>query len=151
MMMPLPQSRTDAEYNPYVADTSVPASPDPMQWVLDRERQATLRMRGPVISAAHRIGLASSRCYELAQQLDATRRKRLNPPAWAPQSELDSLDQQIRRMEAELHDERTSCWRDLQPLLTQSQDHAIEMMRAVWLDELVRGAAAHTPQDGDTR
>jgi hypothetical protein len=157
-MIPLPHTPAEPGYDPYAPRKFFDASrgsdaatmrQDPNDWLLDRERQAALRLRGPVVAAAHRIGLASSRCYELSQHLASVKSKRLNPPAWATSQDIDSLDQQIRRLESELHDERSGCWRDLQPLLTQSQDHAIEMMRATWLDELVRSIGP-TSDSGST-
>jgi hypothetical protein len=152
-----PHTPADPGYDPYAprkffdasrGSDAATARLDPNDWLLDRERQAALRLRGPVVAAAHRIGLASSRCYELSQYLASVKYKRLNPPAWVTSQDIDSLDQQIRRLESELHEERSGCWRDLQPLLTQSQDQAIEMMRATWLDEVVRSIATNPPSGG---
>ncbi|QDU70450.1 hypothetical protein [Mucisphaera calidilacus] len=123
----------------YLAVTNYYAESDPMRLLTLRETDASARIRGSLLAAAARIGLASERCIELDEQITQTQQQLRNAPSWLGTGELMSLEQRVLSLQAELATERRELWKDLQPLAEAARDAGVERQRRGFLREMIRG------------
>ncbi|MGH7133995.1 MAG: hypothetical protein ACREJO_18870 [Phycisphaerales bacterium] len=115
------------------------APPDAAQrWLQAGESRALARLRGPLVSAAQRVGLASRRCNQLEASVLELRHRLANAPNGVSSAERQWVEQRVFDLEKAIHDERLVLWRDLLPLAETARDAAIDSMRAGWLNELGR-------------
>ena len=131
-------------YSPYDNTPSTATPPVSLAWLHSRDRQSTSALRGPLLAAAQRVGLASSRCNELQEHIDTTRHALMNKPAWTTTSEVMALEGRIMQMESELNRERQTLWKDLQPLAEKARDAGIEQIKQSWLRDVL-GTLGDTP------
>jgi hypothetical protein len=136
-MTPIMLNHTAQSYSPYDATPQADTPPVSLAWLHSREHQATSALRGPLLAAAQRVGLASSRCDELQEQIDNTRHALLNRPAWMTTAEVMALESRIMQSESELHRERQSLWKDLQPLAEMARDAGVEQIKQSWLRDVL--------------
>lgn len=137
MMTPLMLNPTDHAYSPYDTAHHTDAPPVSLAWLHSRDQQATSALRGPLLAAAQRVGLASSRCTELQEQIDETRHALMNRPAWMTTSEIMALESRIMQTESDVHRERQALWQDLQPLAEKARDAGVEQIKQSWLRDVL--------------
>lgn len=107
-------------------------------WLALAETRSLAHVRGPVVQAAQRLGLASMRTAELQEHVEELRNRRLNVPIGFTSADVDRLETRIFALEKVLHDERVALWRDLLPLVESARDAGVERQRQAWLAELAR-------------
>lgn len=118
------------------------------RWLRLSQERSLAHLRGPLVEAARRLGLASERAHELQEHLDLARDRLLNAPSHTDAGAFARLESRVLELEEQLHRVRGDLWRDLLPLAREARDAAIELNRSSWLNELsdVLGGDCRGPQ-----
>jgi hypothetical protein len=119
------------------AANTQPSPSDPLTAFFDqREQRSRASIRTPLVLGAHRIALAADRIGQLEELLQHTRLDLLNLNPRADPGRASSLEDRAIRLATELHAERLSVWKDLQPLAEKITDASLDAMRRTWLELL---------------
>jgi hypothetical protein len=134
-----PFDLSGASHTDYYQSDQVGLTDPAQQWMLGKQQEASAKLRGPILAAAARLGLASHRAVELDELIQKTRTQIINAPNWVGPEEIRSLEQRIFQWEEQLNRERRDLWRDLQPLVEAARDAGIEANRRMFLREILDG------------
>lgn len=126
-----------------------PAPSEFTRWLRLSEDRSLARLHGPIVEAARRIGLSSSRADALHDQVQGLSTTLLNLPRTAPPDHKLRLEERLLGLEERLHRERAELWRDLLPLAREARDAGIEQARGAWLAELAKALGDSKRGDGD--
>lgn len=147
---PTPHIRSDRPFDPAEpSDTPAPSPSAFTRWLRLSEDRSLARLHGPIVDAARRIGLSSSRADALHEQVQDLSTTLLNLPRTASPDQKLRLEERLLNLEERLHRERAELWRDLLPLAREARDAGIEQARGAWLAELAKAIGDSKRGDGD--
>ena len=95
-----PYPESGVAYDMYSDSTTEPQPRGQLQaWIDQRRQSAASKARMPLILAAQRIGMASGRCDELSDRLEAERVRLQNVPPHVTQGAVEAVRDRCLKLE----------------------------------------------------